>query len=369
MADTALSFHSTTAKAAFGVTLVAATTIPLVSGGIQWLVGPTTSFPLQPAVALLAAIHVPMTVYLLFDPGIRRQMYSRPLPLIVMPLLIFAAVFAINFLTIDARKEGTSTTFVYFTYFVLVWNLWHFGKQNIGVYSFFRASQNQSSVVPLERKLLLGGAVLGALSAFAATGDYFPKQYAKNVDMNWFLAIGKQLGGIGTVGQVLMVIVVLFLLWSQRQRHSWASAVMFFLSTNFFFSYYLLGADAPFVFIFTCSTFAHGLQYLTFLGFHAGTSHNWSRLSRWVMPVIFVVVAASLIDLYQFNLIFAAAGLGRLLTWVGSPDTAIGSAVFAFNVGVLLIHFWLDSYFWRFKDANSRTWMSSRFGFVLKRAG
>jgi hypothetical protein len=369
MVDAALAPAArTTAKAAFGAVMIVATTIPFVTGGVQWLTGTTPFFPLQTVVIALATLHVPMTIYLLFDPGIRKMMRERPVALIVAPLLILAAVFAVNFLTAESRKAGTAISYVFFIYFVTVWNLWHFGKQNIGVYSFFRASQDQSPMLPLERKLLLGGAILGALSVFAITGNGFVKQFAANVDMDWLLALQKHISNVGIAGQALMLVVVLSVLWIYRKRHRWPSALMFFLSTNFFFAYYLLAAGGSFGFVFACGTFAHGLQYCSFLGFHAGTARNWSRTASWAMPAAFVLVAACLIDLYYFNLVFSAARFGGLLTYVGSTGEVIGSTVFTLNVGILLVHFWLDSYFWRFKEPRSRAWMSSRYGFLLKRA-
>jgi hypothetical protein len=83
------------------------------------------------------------------------------------------------------------------------------------------------------------------------------------------------------------------------------------------------------------------------------------------MPVAFALVAAALIDLYQFNYVFSAARFGGVLAYVGSTGDVIGSTVFTLNVGVLLVHFWLDSYFWRFKTPSSRAWMTSRYAFLL----
>jgi hypothetical protein len=128
----------------FGSTLIVATVIPFLAGGIGLATDHSPVVPLQAVVALLAAIHVPMTVYLLVDPAIRKMMRDRPVALIVAPLLIFGAVFAVNYFTIESRKAGTSTEYVYFMSFVVAWNLWHFGKQNIGVYSFFRAGLAES---------------------------------------------------------------------------------------------------------------------------------------------------------------------------------------------------------------------------------
>jgi hypothetical protein len=86
-----------------------ATVVPFVAGGFA-MTGAAPALSLQAVVVLLAGIHVPMTVYLLFDPAIRKMMRDRPVALIVAPLLIFAAIFAVNYLTTEARRAPQPAT-------------------------------------------------------------------------------------------------------------------------------------------------------------------------------------------------------------------------------------------------------------------
>jgi len=186
---TASSYLS--AKALFSLSLIVATTIPFVAGGMQWVIGKTPVFPLEAIIGFLAGLHVPLTVYLLFDRNIRHMMRQRPVALIFIPIFIFAACFLIYFSMFESRANNIASPLVYFSIFVLSWNIWHFGKQNIGVYSFFRRAQDQSGMLPVEKKLILVGSVLGVMTTFGLAGEQYIKQFAANVNFDILINIYK----------------------------------------------------------------------------------------------------------------------------------------------------------------------------------
>ena len=49
--------------------------------------------------------------------------------------------------------------------------------------------------------------------------------------------------------------------------------------------------------------------------------------------------------------------------WQVSP--MIAGLATGFIWGILLSHFWLDSFFWRLKDKAPREWMRARFAFLF----
>jgi hypothetical protein len=171
-------------KSLFALALLLATTIPFVVVALQRILPGFIVVSVQEVIFFLGGIHVPLTAYLFFDPKIRAYMRHRPIALIGGPILIFAVCFLVFLPTWPSREAGHAWPVVYFMLGVLAWNNWHFGKQNIGVYSFFRLSQSRPGVVSLERNLIVLGAVLGAVGIFAANdGGYvtnFINAYAKN---------------------------------------------------------------------------------------------------------------------------------------------------------------------------------------------
>jgi hypothetical protein len=86
------------------------------------------------------------------------------------------------------------------------------------------------------------------------------------------------------------------------------------------------------------------------------------------MPAAFIVTALFVADFYIFHKVVSVGGVGAVVSrWFGSPGGLAASISDAVVTGILLNHFWLDSYFWRFKDAQSRDWMLSRFSFLFQR--
>ena len=356
----------------FGVTMIVATVVPFVAAGAQWLTGKTVFFPLQGVIAFLATIHVPLTGYLLFDRGVRDMMRQRPIALIVVPILIFAGCFVVFVSMAQQRQAGTAALLVYFALGVLAWNLWHFGKQNIGVYSFYRISQAQARMVPIEKRLIVATALLGAMATLTLGSDPYIKAYAKASNFDDLMTLSKYVTFAGGVGQVVLFVVVVAVVIAQRSRHSWQSALLFLLSTNYFFPQYLLAGGAAGSFIFACNTLGHGLQYCAFLGFHAGHDYEKKReltrdWARYLMPALFIVTALFVADFYLWQKVASVRGVGRVFSrWLREPDLAL-SISDAIVTGILLNHFWLDSYLWRFKDARSRDWMHDRFSFLFRR--
>jgi hypothetical protein len=357
----------------FGATMMLATVVPFFAAGAQWLTGKTPFFPLQGVIFVLASIHVPLTVYLLFDRSIRDMMRSRPVALIVVPILIFAGCFAMFAANAAQRQQGAASLLVYLALAVLAWNLWHFGKQNIGVYSFFRISQSASRMVPIEKRLILAAALLGAMTTFSLGNATYIKLYAGHESFDGLQAAAKYVTLAGGIGQVILLGAVVWVIIAQRERHSWQSALMFLLCTNYFVPQYLIAGGTLGSFIFACNTLGHGVQYCTFLGFHAGHDYetrkrSGSDLSRFIMPAALIVTGILVADFYLYQKVVSVGGVGRVMSrWFGSPQGLAVAISDSVVMGILLNHFWLDSYFWRFKDAQSRDWMHSRFSFLFRR--
>lgn len=237
----------------FGLSLLAVTVIPFFAAALKYVFPTSISISVQEAVFILGGIHVPLTAYLFLDPKIRALMRRRPTVLIGGPILIFAASIAAFFLSWKSRQAGEAWPMVYVWLAVLAWNNWHFGKQNIGVYSFFRISQSTPGVSPFERRLIVGGAVLGTLAVLnAAEGgavSAYIRLYAKNETFDGLTWLASWVHPLAMVLQYgLLAVVVGYLAWHWR-RFTFGTATVLLLSVNFFFPLYFgidqaLAADA-----------------------------------------------------------------------------------------------------------------------------
>lgn len=300
----------------------------------------STAVPLEQAIILLATIHVPMTGYLLFDPEIRAMMRRHPVNLILGPI----AVFAIGAGGFALLRGSGNWSIILFMMSVLSWNMWHFGKQNVGVYSFMRATELLSPMVPIERKMIVVGSVFGVLSAIYGLKVLTPQ--APDVDFSVPLAVIAALRPATAIAGLILFALSLLHVFRDRARMTWSSAVIFIFSVNFFLPSFLDAISVPTLFALT--TFAHGCQYVVFLLFHAA---GYRGGGRWATAGMLLALGAGLLitsDLYHFH-------------WSGY-DVAPGVAM-----GILLMHFWFDQTIWRLKEPESRRWVQKRFAFLFSK--
>jgi hypothetical protein len=370
-------------KSLFGLTLMLATTIPFVVIALQHVLPGFIVVSVREVIFFLGRIHVPLTAYLFFDPKIRAFMRHRPVALIIGPILIFAICFFVFLSSWQSRAAGEAWPVVYFMLFVLAWNNWHFGKQNVGVYSFFRLAQSQPGVASLERKLIVCGAVLGAVGIFAANdGGYlnnFINTYAKNESFALLRSVADNVSSFARIGQYALLAFVAGYLAINWRRYTWKTATMFFMCANFFFPIYVAMDMPVLTAVFACSMLSHGVQYCVFLGFHAGQYREDSsergvpgpkgRAGSIVMCVVLVVLAAFIGENFLYNKFIPKDFFSTVVTQAAGRGDVLTPVAESFMIGILLTHFWLDSFFWRFKSPEPRQWMSKRYAFLINPGG
>jgi hypothetical protein len=350
--------------AVFAACLLVATVVPFFIGSLGGLYQ-SYYIPAHWTITLLALIHVPMTGYLLFDPEVRAKMYQRPLMLIGVPVLLIAAsVFGFTYLG-QLMPEGQNWPLVYLLCVMTVWQTWHFGKQNLGVYAFMRIAQSAGSTPKIDRHMIVAGAALGALTG-VLTMNYYTI-YAPKSDLGFLSAYNDQFRAVGQVIQYALAAASVGYVVLRYKSFTIGTALIFLMSANFFLPFYLTGSALAFSNVFACSALGHGAQYCVFLAFHAGGYRSKAAGGRrWVMPAIFLGCAAITAEL--FHLHWALPDM-----WVGTTAARLvgygsGSAVsLGLVIGVTLVHFWLDSFLWRFKEPGARNWMLRRYAFLFAR--
>jgi hypothetical protein len=342
MTDIAIRGGATTAGV-FVASLVGVTALPFLVA-----LSPESVPSLGVALSILALIHVPMTLYLLGDAEIRRMTWRHPVSLLGVPILLIAGSFAV-FLFLTPRHQ--------FAYWVLVavWQNWHFGKQNIGVYSFVRAGERLGSMMPFERKLIVAGSVLGVLAAYFASEQYGLADAPRDIPLFW--SAMPYLKPVAAFAQAVLLVLSVAYLVRHWLRMTPGAALIFMLSVNFFLPFYITEISLPDLFAVTVT--AHGLQYLIVLLFHAGGSAH-----RNLMLGTFALLAAVLAELYYFHVLFPAGWLGAQVGALAGVDG--GSLGWGLFMGVSLTHFWVDSIIWRLKDPESRAWVMSRYRFLFE---
>jgi hypothetical protein len=348
--------------AIFAACLVIATVVPFFAGALSGQYK-GSYVPLQWTITLLATIHVPMTLYLLFDARVRERMYQQPLLLIGVPILLIGiSLFAFSYLG-ALMPEGRNWPLVYLLCAMTVWQTWHFGKQNLGVYSFMRIAQSAGSMAKIDRHMIIGGATLGAISGVLSMSIY--TSYAPQSDLGFLSAHNDVIFMIGSWLQYALAAASVVYVVLRYRKFTLGTGLIFLLSVNFFLPTYLTGDARAFSNVFACSALGHGTQYCVFLAFHAG-GHDSGEIGprRWVMPVILILVTALTSELFILHWIVPEFWVGSVIARLIGYGSG-GSLWLGLVIGVTLVHFWLDSFLWRFKDSTARTWMMQRYAFLF----
>lgn len=358
----------TSTRRHFGAALLIATVVPFLVAMSNFL--HVAKFKaLEQFIVFLALIHVPMTMYLFFDPAIRRQVRGNPIRFVGVPVLILAACVFVFVVSTPDIIEQKASALTYCLLGVLSWNFWHFGKQNIGVYAYYRLSQGAGGMSPIERKLIYTGAFLGAVSAaFLGLRYYGGYQllYSQQANFDQWDQLSGYLGALGKSAQYALALCTVLYIFGNRSRFGWKSGSMFFLCVNFFLPAYL-GLDwKQWIAFYVASSFTHGCQYIVFLMFHSyHARHRIALPKKWPVytyTILFLLLCVLIGDLYKFHKVIPVFHFADKLS-----DAYWMSLVNGFGVGVLLNHFWFDSFFWKFKNKEARDWMLERYGFLFSK--
>jgi hypothetical protein len=316
-------------------------------------------FSLATAIELIAAIHVPMTLYLLFDPDIRSMMKRHPEALVAAPLAFFLiGVFLFIIPTVMLPANG-NWPLTYGLLLISIWQNWHFGKQNVGVYALTRQAQKIGPMSMAERRMIVAGSVLGAVAAYFGATD-LQMQRGPTAGFPLLLATIEALTPVATLAAFGLLAFSIAHVARNHRRLTLGSAVVLLLSANFFLPFYLVAVSLPNVLGITAS--AHGVQYVAFLMFH---SANCRGRGRWMMAAFALSVAITS-ELYWFHFAVPEHWFGHQLGVLIGMDDHSAHVSTGLATGILLAHFWFDSVIWRLKNADSRAWVTRRYSFLFR---
>jgi hypothetical protein len=225
----------------------------------------------------------------------------------------------------------------------LVWQLWHFQKQNLGMVSLCASALGASSPRRLERAVLLTAGALGVLGLLCRPALLDLHLPARPAAASTVVAVGFGL----TVATGVIVVA------RRTNRRSWPPQVasMYLLALVFFAPAFLFTTNLAAV---VGMAGAHGLQYLLLLrrvdGVVPTARRRWQRRgggSTWVLVSV------------------AAAG-GAALTLMGGLRSAVGPLKILGGVylGLVCLHFAFDGAIWRMRDPWPRRFAAARLRFA-----
>jgi hypothetical protein len=373
--------------------LVLATVIPFFIGGLTIfnLIGVTGMIVV---ITFLSQVHVPMTVYLLSDRDIGAQMMRRK-PMMIGGCVVLIAVSIFFFTFFSATLGSRHSELLYlFALAGIMWQHWHFGKQNLGVLALSRIATRTGPLAPFERYTLVAGALCGIVAAYLMVGKTYQQLYVPNGDVGLFTAPMDVVAAQFRWFQYLLAAAAVVYTAYNFRRYTPATAALYLLGVCFFLPQFL-SIDLPqYFFVFASFVAAHGVQYVVILFYHSlgsidlmrradapppdggrlqtaidreAAARRIMRVVRLLSPLLFFALAmAFAVSFYtshgEFEFVWRIANRGMHLQLTAPTVAAVA---FGLGWGVLLCHFWLDSFFWRLKEKVPREWIKSRYAFLF----
>lgn len=341
------STGSQTLKRGFLVTLLLATWVPIAffillappgseGGGLG---GIKTVF------LFLGTAHVPATLLFYTDKefaAIRRshpwRYFYVPLFLIVITGLLFAFTPRI--------------IHVFVLLLFWAWQAFHYGRQNLGMYSFASVAESGRAPRKLERFAIEAGTLVAILGTFKILGtEVSPASFHQSFDYLY------QFGLIAFLGVVIFSVVVYAKYFADT---SLLKTLFFFTAALFFLPLYLsVNQNVAFL----SYAMAHGVQYIVFMSVVSATVPEAERRSFPYKSVGALVAYVLIIgfafwrvnDLREMNFIKDVWAFAR-----------VADFLFGAVLGATMSHFVVDASAWRISLEKQRAYVSRRFYFIFQ---
>jgi hypothetical protein len=294
----------------------------------------------------LGTAHVPATFFFYTDRNFSHIIRQHKARYIYFPLaLTIAAGLLVAFSSINTQA-----------YLFLVfwgWQAFHYGRQNLGIYSFTSIAQQTGAPDRLEKLAIDLATICGILGTFRILGMGVAPDYLRGT-LNALYELGK-------VGYLAVIIFGLYVYARNFQRTTALKSVFFWTLVLFFLPIYLSN-DINVTFL--SYAIAHGVQYIVFMGIvslntEPGERATVIRYQNALKLTLIMIV----IGIFFFN-----ADAFRGIEFVKSNPLLVRVCDFFFGavLGATMAHFVIDAGAWRLSKRPQREYMSKSFAFVLR---
>ena len=292
----------------------------------------------------IGGVHVAATLLLYVDRKFLRLVVEDKVRYVYVP---FAAIVASGFVFTAGGAAVQASALLAFW----AWQTHHYGRQNVGVYSFAGMARGWRPH-PRERRALDLATVCAVCGTF--------RVLAKDVATPALHPLFDALSWIGAAGFVGVLVVSVSFYLTHRTEFSALRTACFFTLVLFFLPMFL-STDLDVAFF--SYAIAHGTQYLAFMAaVSVGLGAREGR--RGVSPAM-VTMAALLVLLGVVG--YRAADLKAVALVGTSPAlTSVIDFLAGIGLGFTVAHFVIDAGAWRLSRPSARRYVTERFGFLCE---
>lgn len=298
--------------------------------------------------------HQVTTMYFYFDklslPIIQKnwQVY------LLNPLIIMCGCFILMYF-------GGKQLAPYLAAILSAWTIYHYQKQNVGIFSLISPLINRAYMTPIEKRLIICSGVSGMLAFGSPTGTPLFEDTLFETFGPYAYQLSKLMLGI-------ILAIFITLLWkSWRDNHHthfklfilrWGMLLLFL---SFYTPLYLIENK---LLAFGMFASAHGLQYLFIMLFVAsdGNLISSSKLSkRHIFSVVISVCFLILMTVILWKLWTMTQVAGN--RFEGQP---LGYALLGLAVSFSFVHYYLDGKLWKMSNPAIKQFMQQKLDFIFK---
>lgn len=305
---------------------------------------------IRAALLFVGGLHVASTLILYLDKEFLRLVRAEPGRYIYLPIAFILASGTIFTFASPASQLGAYVLF-------WGWQTYHYGRQNVGVYSFASIARGWRPH-PLERRALQLTVACAICGTFKITSQFLDRDAAPGV----LHAIFDTLYRLGALGFVGVVVFSLYAFFKRGNEISVGKAVCFFTLVLFFGPMFLShNVDVAFF----SYAIAHGTQYLVFmaaLSFGLGARDGRRGVSSAMIAVaafmlVIGIVGASATQLKSLAVVTTTPAAPALLDFLAG-----------ISLGLTVSHFVIDAGAWRLSRPSVRQYVTRRFAFLFEPA-
>jgi len=292
-----------------------------------------------------AAAHVPATFFFYTDNNFSHIIRQHKARYIYFPLVLTIAAGLLM-----AFSDVTTRSYLFLVFWG--WQAFHYGRQNLGIYSFTAIAANTGAPQKFERLAIDLATLCGILGTFRILGMAVAPGYLQPTFI-WLYEVGK----------FSYLAVVIFSIWVYANNFYRTTALksVFFWTLVLFFLPVYLSNDINVTFF--SYAIAHGLQYVIFMGVVSLNTDQNERTTN--LRYRNGLKLAGLMIL--LGLLFYNSDTFRGFELVKSNAFLVRTFDFVFGavLGATMAHFVIDAGAWRLRERPQREYMSQRFGFMF----
>lgn len=343
----------------FIILLLLATITPFIAGPLIRSVYSSSDIAQQLfyLMLMIGGYHQVASVYLYFDSDAKKIINRHKWYFYFWPLMIAASIM-LFYLVDNLWLES------YLLQAYAMLTIYHYQKQNIGVYSLLAPAIGAGRMLPIERGLIMGGAIVGML--------VFTWPIDRTLFQGTILSTYKD--SVTTFSLILLCLLTLYTiyyvsknyLFIQATQRQYSRSALLLVLVTFFWPMFIIEDKQTAFFMYAT---AHGLQYYVFIAIASlngdkvqhllKAEHIKGVLFRYYNLILFIVLTV------------LSAYIWKQLYLIDPPalfnysDAEIKRAIFGLASSISLIHYWIDGRIWKIRHDDSREFMRSKFQFLF----